>query len=159
MRLGIAGLIPILRQSFIPEQNYVWVYDAENNLIPNQRIPISADTTSSTTEIKSLFAKDGGLYRYDTTVSQTLLQFPLDWLRLPEPKSEIYPILAAPGDSIDLSTLISHADTILFDVGFEKPSWLSIDGTQLKDSGRRDTEINGVCTIAGCESQRYERRG
>ena len=114
---------------FFPEQNYVWVYDSENNLIPNQRIPTPLGPES----IKSLFAKDGWLYRYDDGSStKTLSLFPLDWLHLPEPKSEIYPILAAPGDSIDVSTLINYADTILFDVGFEKPSWLSIDGTQLK---------------------------
>ena len=84
--------------------------------------------------------------------------FPLDWLRLPEPKSEIYPILAAPGDSIDLSTLINHADTVIFDVGFEKPSWLSIDGTQLKIADDVIPKSTAYVRLAGCQFKRYERR-
>lgn len=105
-------------------QNYVSVYDAENQLLPEARIPISGRTTA-------LFVFDGWLYRYDDT-NMTLYRFSLDVLRLPTPKAEIYPFILLPGDEIPLLKLIKHATQVVFDVGFEKPDWLSIEDNVLK---------------------------
>ena len=101
-------------------QNYVSVYDADNTLISEQRIPITG-------KAKSLFVSDGYLYRYDdATTTKALMRFPLDALQVPQPRKSVYPQLLRPGESIDLSKLIKHAEQIVFDVGFDKPEWLSI---------------------------------
>ncbi len=42
-------------------------------------------------------------------------------------KTTIYPIFAESGDTIDLTQFSPDAERIVFDVGFEKPSYLSID--------------------------------
>ena len=106
------------------EQNYIFVFDADAMLIAGQQIPITG-------RVKSLFAKDGYLYRYNDT-EKRVLRFALDRLRLPEPKKEIYPQLVRPGDEIDLLKLIRYARRVVFDVGFEKPPWLSIEDNKLK---------------------------
>ena len=101
-------------------QNYIFVYDADNNLISGERIPIMG-------KAKSLFVSDGYLYRYDdTNTTKALMRFPLDALKKPEARKSIYPQLLRPGESIDLSQFIKHAEQIVFDVGFDKPEWLSI---------------------------------
>ena len=87
------------------DQNYVFVYDDDNVLLPSQRIPVDGNQT------KSLFVSDSWLYRYDDT-NQQMLRFNLDSLRLPEPKKQIYPILVLPGDAIDLTKLVNHADSV-----------------------------------------------
>lgn len=106
------------------EQNYIFVFDSENNMIPGQQIPIQG-------RVKSLFAKNGWLYRYNET-TKAMLRFPLDALRLPEPKKEIYPQIVLPSDEIDLLKLCRYASRVVFDVGFEKPPWLSIEENKLQ---------------------------
>ena len=107
-------------------QNYVNIYDAENNLLSGQRIPITG-------KAKSLVVSDGWLYRYDdTSTSKSLMRFSLDALRLPEARKVVYPQLLRPGDTIDLSKLVKYAERISFDVGFDKPEWLSIEDNYLK---------------------------
>ena len=101
-------------------QNYIFVYDANDTLLPAQRIPVTGRT-------KSLFAKNGWLYRYNDT-NKTLLRYSLDLLRSPEPKVNIYPVQVAPGESIDLRKVVNFADVVLFDTGFDKPPWLTIEG-------------------------------
>ena len=54
------------------EQNYIFVFDSENRMILGQQIPVSGRT-------KSLFAKNGWLYRYNDT-SKQMMRFPLDAL-------------------------------------------------------------------------------
>ena len=105
-------------------QNYIFVYDADDTLLPAQRIPITGHT-------KSLFAKNGWLYRYNDT-NKTLLRYSLDLLRAPEPKESIYPIEVLPGESVDLRKFANFADRFVFDTGFDKPPWLSLDEHLLK---------------------------
>ena len=106
------------------EQNYIFVFDAENKIVPGQQIPITG-------RVKSLFVKDGWLYRYNET-AKAVMRFPLDVLRLPVPKQKIYPQVVLPGAVINLQEFVRYAERIVFDVGFEKPAWLSIASNKLR---------------------------
>ena len=141
-------------------QNYLSVYDAENNILPAKRIPISGNT-------KALFVCDGCIYRYDGT-TKTLMRFSLDALRLPEPNNHIYPQIVLPGDEIPLLKLIKHADQVVFDVCFDKPDWLSIEDNVLKVSDDADPKLtayvrgrginrNGTSDFGACGFYVYVR--
>ena len=119
------------------EQNYIFVFDAEHKMMKGQQIPVSGRT-------KSLFAKNGWLYRYNDS-TKTMLRFPLDALRLPEPKKEIYPQIVLPGDAIDLRKFVRFAERVVFDVGFEKPRWVSLDGHQLRIA--TDTPVKSTAYV------------
>ena len=141
-------------------QNYLSVYDAENAELPAQRIPISGGVTS-------LFVFEGWLYRYDAT-EQTLTRFSLDILRPPQPNAEIYPFILLPGDEIPLEKLIKHARAFVFDIGFDKPDWLTIEDRKLKvadDALPKSTAYvrirginrNGASDIGACGFYAYVR--
>ena len=107
-------------------QNYISVYDADNNLLSGQRIPIEGKAAS-------LFFSDGYLYRYDdTSTSKVLMRFPLSALELPTAHKTVYPQLVRPGDEIDLNKILKYAEQITYDVGFDKPEWLSLESKKLK---------------------------
>lgn len=105
------------------EQNYIFVFDADYKMMLGQQIPVSGRT-------KSLFAKNGWLYRYNDS-TKAMMRFPLDALRLPEPKKEIYLQIVRPGDVIDAKKFVRFADRVVFDVRFEKPPWLSMDDSKV----------------------------
>ena len=117
--------------------NYIFVFDAEHRMVLGQQIPIEG-------RVKSLFAKNGWLYRYNDT-TKTLMRFPLDALRLPAPKKEIYPQSVLPGDEIDLLALAQYASRVVFDVGFKKPRWLSIEDNTLKIAA--DTPVKSTAYV------------
>lgn len=59
-------------------------------------------------------------------------------------KTTIYPQFIKPGQSLDLSLFAPDADRFIFDVGFDKPSWLSISGTQLSVASDATTGVQPV---------------
>ena len=105
------------------EQNYIFVFDKNNKMVLGQQIPIKG-------RVKALFAKNGWLYRYNDT-TKAMLRFPLSTLRRPAPKKEIYPQIVLPGDRIDGRKFVRYADRVVFDVGFKKPWWLSIEDNEI----------------------------
>ena len=121
--------------------NYIFVFDAENRMLLGQQIPITG-------RVKSLFAKNGWLYRYNDT-TKAIMRFPLDALRLPEPKKEIYPQVVLPGDEIDLLTLCRYATRVVSDVGFEKPRWLSIEDNKLKVASDAPVKSTAYARLRG----------
>lgn len=118
-------------------QNYIFVFDAEGRLLPGQQIPIAR-------RVKSLFVKDGYLYRYNDT-DKALMRFYLEGLAVPKPKKEVYPQAVRPGDRIDLDRYVQYADTIVFDVGFEKPEWVSLDAKELVIA--EDAPVDGTAYV------------
>ena len=120
-------------------QNYVFVFDSENRMILGEQIPVTGRT-------KSLFAKNGWLYRYNDT-TKAILRFPLDALRLPAPKKEIYPQIVLPGDEIDLLAFVRFASRVVFDVGFEKPPWVSLEANKLRVAPDTPVKSTAYCRL------------
>ena len=68
-----------------------------------------------------------------------------------ETKFNIYPVFASPGDTIDLTAYSPRASRITFDVGFDKPSWLSINANnQLTISNTAAVFGTGTKTVQPC---------
>ena len=116
-----------LNETFIEERttadHYINVYDEAYQLIPNHRIPVPSEFI--TYAPTSLFYFNKLLFRLDTNGYLRFLDVS-KW-RLPQPVSTIYPQEVAPGDRLDLSKFMHNAMDIVFDIGSEKPDWLSIE--------------------------------
>ena len=76
----------------------------------------------------SLYYFRGMLYRYSTNGDLHFTD-PSVWT-LPTPIGAIYPQAVAPGERLDLFKFIHNATDVVFEVGFEKPDWLSIEGNR-----------------------------
>ena len=103
--------------------HYIYLYDAEYNLLPSRRIPIASQFI--TYAPLSLFYFNGLLFRYDTNGGLYFLDVSV-W-DVPRPLGAIYPMSLAQGQRLDLFKLIRSATDVVFDVGFEKPDWVSIE--------------------------------
>ena len=101
--------------------HYIYIYDAEYNL--SRRIPIASEFI--TYAPLSLFYFGERLFRYDTNGGLYFL-FLSVW-DMPRPLGAIYPMSLAQGQRLDLFKFMHGATDVVFDVGFEKPDWLSIE--------------------------------
>ena len=106
--------------------HWVYCYDSDYTLIPERRIPMARALINYAT--LSLFYFRGSLYRYDT--SGYLQYIDVSVWDLPQPIGAIYPQEVAPGERLDLFKFMHNATDVVFDVGSEKPDWLSIEGNR-----------------------------
>ena len=119
-----------LNRVFIEERatgdHYIYVYDDEYQLVPSQRIPMASGFI--TFAPLSLFYFGGSLFRYNASGGLQFLDVSV-WT-LPQPLGAIYPQEVVPGERLDLFKFMHNARDVVFDVGFEKPDWLSIEGNR-----------------------------
>ena len=119
-----------LNRVFIEERSsgdhYIYVYDDEYQLVPSQRIPMASGFI--TFAPLSLFYFGGSLFRYNASGGLQFLDVSV-WT-LPQPLGAIYPQEVVPGERLDLFKFMHNARDVVFDVGFEKPDWLSIEGNR-----------------------------
>ena len=134
--------------------HYIHAYDPEYTLIPTQRIPMPSELI--TYAPLSLYYFRGMLYRYSTNGDLHFTD-PSVWT-LPTPIGAIYPQAVAPGERLDLFKFIHNATDVVFEVGFEKPDWLSIEGNRYlvisEDApvGRAAyLQLRGINSVGGSE--------
>ena len=103
--------------------HWIYCYDAEYHLLPSRRIPIPNEFVQYAP--LSLFYWGGLLFRLDTKGGLHFLDVSV-W-DVPRPLGAIYPMEVAQGDRLDLFKFIHGATNVVFDVGFEKPDWVSLE--------------------------------
>ena len=147
-----------LNENFVEERttgdHYIHVYNEAYQLIPNHRIPVPREFI--TFAPTSLFYFNKLLFRLDTAGFLRFLDVS-KW-RLPQPVSTIYPQEVAPGQRIDLSKFMHNAIDIVFDIGSEKPDWLSIEENRYlvisEDApigGAGYVQVRGINSVGGSE--------
>ena len=132
--------------------HYIYVYDDKYELMPSRRIPMPSELI--TYAPLSLFYFRGLLFRYDTHGDLQYLDVSV-WA-LPQPIGAIYPQEVAPGERLDLFKFMHNATDVVFDVGSEKPDWLSIAGNRYlvisEDApigGAGYVQLRGINSVGG----------
>ena len=134
--------------------HWIYCYDAEYNLLPSRRIPIPNEFVQYAP--LSLFFFNGLLFRLDTNGGLYFLDVSV-W-DVPRPLDAIYPMAVAQGERLDLFKFIAGATEIVFDVGFEKPDWVSIEDNRylrLSDDAPIDgtayVQLRGINGVGGSD--------
>ena len=126
-----------------PVDNFVYPYDTDGTLIPSGRMLIP-DTSNTL----GIFVFENYLYRY--AQNKHLTKVDLSTVALPRPLASIYPMTIKPGDRIDLRKFCRYANDIVFEVGFDKPEWLSIvDNRWLVIAEDVDPESTALLRLRG----------
>ena len=125
---------------------FIWVYDAETfdyiheetMLIPPYAAGWTGPGRQGAQEATLMGVADGYLYMFVfgfnsgavDAIPERLYRTPLKGTGVPKPLSQINPMFLKPGESLDLTRLLPNHSTgvqITFDIGFDKPNWLSIN--------------------------------
>ena len=106
--------------------HYIRVYDDAYQSVPSRWIPMPSKFI--TPAPLSLFYFRGLLFRYNARGDLQYLDVSV-WT-LPQPIGAIYPQEVVPGERLDLFKFMHNATDVVFDVGSEKPDWLSIEGNR-----------------------------
>ena len=123
--------------------NFIYPYDTDGTLIPSGRMLIP-DTTNTL----GLFVFENHLYRY--AQDKHLSKVDLTTVALPHALTTIYPQTVSAGDRIDLRKFCRYANAIVFEVGFDKPEWLSIvDNRWLVIAEDVDPEATALLRLRG----------
>ncbi len=132
--------------------HYIYVYNDAYELVPSRRIPMPRQFITYAT--LSLFYFQGFLFRYDARGQLHFLDVSV-WT-LPQPIGAIYPQAVVPGERLDLFKFMHNATDVVFDVGFEMPDWLSIEGNRYlvisEDAAVESSayiQLRGINTIGG----------
>ena len=123
-------------QSNVDDTGAVIVTDDTYNIIPEDSFVLTHDTTHRLAmriiEDKLVFFSrydidipgqvDGNIYTYEYDLKKTVP---------PVRKQLIYPIFVDEGDTIDLDDYCDGADEYIWDVGYKKPDYLTLSGSDL----------------------------
>ena len=100
--------------------HYIYGYDADGDLVPERRIPVSDGERTL-----SIFCFKDFLYRY--TDEENLYRIDLRTFTRPTPLGKVHPLEIKAGQRLDLWKFIKQATHILFEEGFDTPDWLSME--------------------------------
>ncbi|MDE0681595.1 MAG: hypothetical protein OXI63_01650 [Candidatus Poribacteria bacterium] len=147
-----SGLNAVFIEERTTGDHYIHVYDDTYELVPGRRIPMAKEFI--TYAPLSLFYFRGWLFRYNTRGDLQFLDVSV-WT-LPQPIGAIYPQEVAPGERLDLFKFMHNATDVVFDVGSEKPDWLSIEGNRYlvisEDApvdGAGYVQLRGINSVGG----------
>ena len=141
-----SGTLYIFPNSLLGFDPYIYAYDLEGTLIQPKRIkvpPISGATNVSgmyifENHLYCLFGA-GNIYRID-----------LSTFSLPKPLTTIYPLSVDAGDVIDLRKFVRYANDIVFEIGYDKPDWLSMrENRYLEVSADAETGDTALIRLRG----------
>ena len=141
-----SGTLYIFPNSLLGFDPYIYAYDLEGTLIQPKRIkvpPISGATNVSgmyifENHLYCLFGA-GNIYRID-----------LSTFSLPKPLTTIYPLSVDAGDVIDGRKFVRYANDIVFEIGYDKPDWLSISNNRyLEVSADAETGDTALIRLRG----------
>ena len=108
---------------YVSDHNKVYTYDADRNIIEDAVLTTASGETSVFIGVWG-----GDLYRF--TTDGNLYAIGTSRLTKPTPRKHIHPIFIAPGEKFDLTTVLPNFEKgvgqVVFDLGFDKPEWLSI---------------------------------
>ena len=106
------------------DPNFIYAYDAEGALNPALRFLLPTGDTDA------IFVFENHLYRLS---GSRLIRLDLSTGALPHATTEIYPQSVSAGDRIDLQNRCRYAENVVFDVGFDKPEWITLTDNRYLD--------------------------
>ena len=105
--------------------HYIYFYDAEYKLIPEKRIPIAARSITYAT--LSLFYFQDKLFRL---TAKGVAFLDTTEVEPPQPLGKVHPQHVTAGQRLDLFKFMQFATAVTFDVGLEKPEWVSLEANR-----------------------------
>ena len=106
------------------DENFIYAYDAEGALNPASRFLLPTGDTDA------IFVFENHLYRLS---GSRLIRLDLSTGAMPHATTEIYPQSVSTGDRIDLQNRCRYAENVVFDVGYDKPEWITLTDNQYLD--------------------------